>query len=592
MRILKKICMSEIKTPPVVEVTEEKLLSTAKSLEAMIEGGHPNVSELRIALFALCSYVKVLGWVSQRGMGIKFLRHLLGISAPPEPPPNPPPPKNGGKDGKKNRHNHGRRGARDFLSPLHRFFAHPEIENVGKRCPECRGGGLYPHYGQWHRYEGQPILRVLIVNYEIWRCTLCQKSYPAPIAQDILDDGKERQSVGFTATALIVISKFFLGTPWARQERLQTMLKLPLSASTLNDWTHEFASLLLPLYDYLIRVAANSWLFGSDDTGIRILKLKSEIKTQRKTQKEVLRTGVHTSAVLASIEGGTKIALFKSGILHAGEFIDEILKFRDEDFPPPIHMADGSSCNPATVCPTIQGACNAHGRRKVEEKKDRYPEHWEIVRIAYRTVKENETAIREKGLSSEQRLAYHKEHSRPIMDKMFDWMQKELNDKNVEPNSDLGGIFQYFLSRRKALLVFTEHIGAPIDNNAVEQLIKLIALLRKNAMFFMSLIGAQDADKILTIGATAGMAGANLYDYFVCLQRYQEEMKRKPENFLPWTYQETVRCIQQSKPQPETEVHELTAEQWKDRQDRIRQEREALRKMQFNKPAGKTRRSA
>ena len=350
--------------PPVVEVTDEKAAGAVDALKKMIAEGHPQASELRIALFALCSYVKVVQWLSQRGMGIKLLRHKLGIGQPPEPPSTPP-DGGGGKKGKKGRHDHGRRGAKDFKNPHHRYFAHPDFNNAGELCLACRAGGLYPHYGQWHRFEGQPFLRVVIINYEIWRCTLCQKSYPAPIAADILEDGPVRQTFGYSATALIVISKHFLGTPWARQERLQKMLELPLSASTLGDRTHEFADIITALYEYLIRIAANSWLIGSDDTGIRILKLKSEVKIQRTTQKETVRTGVHTSAVLAELNGGIRIALFKSGIHHAGEFLDEILIHRDTELPPPIHMADGSSCNPATVCPTLQANCNAHGRRKV-----------------------------------------------------------------------------------------------------------------------------------------------------------------------------------------------------------------------------------
>ncbi len=55
------------------------------------------------------------------------------------------------------------------------------------------------------------------------------------------------------------------------------MLELPMSASTLNDQTHGFAEVVSPIYDYLQRLAANAWLLFSDDTGIKILKLKSEV---------------------------------------------------------------------------------------------------------------------------------------------------------------------------------------------------------------------------------------------------------------------------------------------------------------------------
>jgi hypothetical protein len=289
--------------------------------------------------------------------------------------------------------------------------------------------------------------------------------------------------------------------------------------------------------------------------------------------------------LLAKLDGNIRVALFKSGILHAGEFIDEILQHRDEGLAPPIHMADGSSCNPATVTPTIQANCNSHGRRKLDENRDTYPEHWAVMKKIYHDVYANDAETKKLNLTLDDRLAYHKTHSRPLMDAMFDWMQKELAEKNVEPNSILGGIFAYFLARQKELLAFTEYKGAPLDNNEVEQLIKLVALLRKNAMFFRSLTGAQDADKIMTVGATAGMAGANLFNYFVCLQRYADLVKKNPENFLPWTYQETVRRIKQAglgEQPPPPEVRELTAREWKNRQNRIRNQRKELRNIRHN----------
>jgi hypothetical protein len=77
-------------------------------------------------------------------------------------------------------------------------------------------------------------------------------------------------------------------------------------------------------------------------------------------------------------------------------------------------------------------------------------------------------------------------------------------------------------------------------------------------MFFMSLNGARDADKILSVGITAGMAGVNLYDYFVILQRYADEVKARPEDFLPWNYPESVQRIRKkrSEDNPPQERHQ------------------------------------
>jgi hypothetical protein len=257
-------------------------------------------------------------------------------------------------------------------------------------------------------------------------------------------------------------------------------------------------------------------------------------------------------------------------------------------------MGDGSSCIPVTVCATLPANCNAHGARKLKEKSEAYPEQWQVVKATYKLVKANEDECKERGLNIHDRLALHREKSLPVMNAMFDWMQRELDSHNVEPNSLLGGIFEYFLNRRQKLLAFTEYPGAPIDNNAVEQIIKSIALIRKNALFFKSLTGANDADKILSVGITAGMAEANLYDDFVNLQRYADEVKARPQDFLPWNYKKTVETLQKKRAENRAERlvdRLLTPKEWKDRQDRLRAQRLELKHRRFPKEKKSRRRS-
>jgi transposase len=566
-------------TPLVVEITEEKAQEAITRLTRSIEQGNPLAQELKIAVFGLQSYVRVIELLSRRGISIKDLRRTLGISVEVDPkPPSNPGSKGKGKGkgkSKKGRHPHGRRGHKDLPIQDHRYFAHPAFHEPGVSCTDGCQGRLYPQVGKWHRFEGQPLLRVLLVHYEIWRCTLCRTSFPAPIAQDIVEDGEPRRPFGFSATALISLAKNFLGTPWSRQERMQKMLKLPVSASTLHDQTAEMAEVASPIYELLPKIASNAWRFITDDTGVRILKQAPVVKEQRKTGKQTLRTGVHTSTLLADLKDGIRITLFKSGILHAGEFLDEVLRHRDQGLPPPIHMSDGSSCNPATVTPTIEANCNAHALRKLEEKQDLFPEHWEFVRGVYRDIKKNEAHVKAAGMDDQARQAYHQEHSKPRMEEMFTWMQQELDQKNVEPNSGLGGIFQYFLVRKDKLMAFTKYVGALLTSNAVEQAIKLIALHRKNAGFFMTLKGAWNSDVIMSVGATATGCDVNPYDYFVTLLRYRELVKKDPWAFLPWEYQKTLIKLKQAEREaaaqapPPPQIKELTAQEWNERQARF-----------------------
>ena len=49
-----------------------------------------------------------------------------------------------------------------------------------------------------------------------------------------------------------------------------------------------------------------------------------------------------------------------------------------------------------------------------------------------------DTQAEEQGLSPEERLRFHQEHSRPVMEKMHPLLAAQFDEKKVEPNSGLG----------------------------------------------------------------------------------------------------------------------------------------------------------
>ena len=48
--------------------------------------------------------------------------------------------------------------------------------------------------------------------------------------------------------------------------------------------------------------------------------------------------------------------------------------------------------------------------------------------------------------SPEERLAFHQEHSKPVMDKLHVWLKAQFEERNVEPNSGLGEAISYTCS--------------------------------------------------------------------------------------------------------------------------------------------------
>ena len=110
----------------------------------------------------------------------------------------------------------------------------------------------------------------------------------------------------------------------------------------------------------------------------------------------------------------------------------------------------------------------------------------------------------------------------------------------MEPNSLLGDAIRYFTKHEHGLRKFLEVPGAKLDNNSMEQALKLVVLGRKNHFFFKSTVGAAVADVIMSLIATVSKAGVNLFEYMCDLQHYHKEVKAEPEKWLPWVYEQTI----------------------------------------------------
>lgn len=117
------------------------------------------------------------------------------------------------------------------------------------------------------------------------------------------------------------------------------------------------------------------------------------------------------------------------------------------------------------------------------------------------------------------------------------WGEEALASERVEENSGLGKALRYFNKHFEGLSRFCTHEGAKLDNNAMEQQLKLVARNRKNAHFFKSAIGAVVGDVITSLIATSVQAGVNAFEYLNALQRNPVSVKSNPELWMPWCFE-------------------------------------------------------
>jgi hypothetical protein len=199
-------------------------------------------------------------------------------------------------------------------------------------------------------------------------------------------------------------------------------------------------------------------------------------------------------------------------------------------------MSDALSRNEVEEGLVIRCHCLAHGRRQFSDIEAVFPTECRVVLDALKQVFDHDEEAREKQMSPEARLAYHQSYSQPLMDNLKAWLDKQLEDRLVEPNSSLGQAIAYMQTHWETLTRFLSIPGAPLDNNLVERALKLFIRQRKNSLFYKSEHSAYIASVLTSLIATCIYAGVNVIDYLVALQAHRAEVFADPSAWLPWNY--------------------------------------------------------
>jgi transposase len=429
---------------------------------------------------------------------------------------------------------HGRNPAKAFAGAQEVEIAHQSLKH-GDRCPECGRGNVYRQKEPkvLVRIVGQAPLAATVYSLERLRCGACGQVFTAHEPEGI---GSEKYDE--TATAMIAQLKYGSGIPFYRLEQLESQLGIPLPAATQWEMAEEGAELLKAARDELIRQAAQGEVLHNDDTGMRVLKLEREPGDER--------TGVFTSGIVSTAQG-RKIALYFTGRQHAGENLADVLKQRTRELSRPIQMSDALSWNAPKLPEGIEllvAHCLAHGRRQIVDVAQNFPNECRHVLEVLGHVYRNDADARTAGLLPDERLRFHQQRSKPIMDELHQWLEAQLAEHKTEPNSGLGKAITYLLRHWKALTLFQREAGAPLDNNLVERALKRAVLHRKNALFYRTLNGAQVGDLFMSLIHTCQLCAANSFDYLVQLQRHARELVARPSEWMPWNYRETLAQVE------------------------------------------------
>ena len=443
----------------------------------------------------------------------------------------------------KPRKGHGRNGAAEYVGAESCDIRHESLR-PGQACPECQRGKVYEQKDRPRtliRVRGEPPLQATVYRLQTLRCHLCGKIFTATPPAGVGDAKYDA-----TAASMIAVLKYGSGLPFNRLEGLERNLGIPLPASTQWEIVAEAASTLTPVHEELVRLAAGGRVVHNDDTSMRVLSQMKDI-AEEKRQSEAAgrphkgRVGIFCSGIVSV--GDHRIALFFTGRKHAGENLSDVLQARAEELAAPLQMCDGLDRNRPAAFDTIVGNCLVHARRNYVAVAESFPAEVRYVLDLLGEVYKNDANAKKEQLSDDDRLRYHQEHSAEVMQTLHAWMQAQIKERRVEPNSSLGQAIAYMETRWKALTRFLVEPGAPLDNNICERALKKAILHRKNALFYKTENGARVGDLYMSLIHTAELVGVNPFDYMTELLRHPELVAETPANWLPWTYRASCEAL-------------------------------------------------
>ena len=408
----------------------------------------------------------------------------------------------------------------------------PRIEHVIEPGSlECPCG-----CGRMHRIGEDRTERLDIVPAQLWvlvdirpkyACRICTDGVTqAPAAPRLIEGGLPSEG----AIAHVLVSKFADHLPFYRQSQILARSGIQIDRSTLADWAGTAAFHLGPVVDRLSEHLKSSSKLFMDETTAPVLD----------PGRGRTKTGYLWALARDDRGWGGEDppgVVFTYHPSRAGAHAEQILQGFDG-----ILQLDGYSGYDRLTRPSRKGGasitvahCWAHARRKLKEVFHR--DGSEIAAEGLHRIAELyriEAEIR--GMGPGQRLSARQARSAPLVAEFGVWLQAQRT--RVSTKSRLGEKLTYIHRQWAGLQTFLSDGRVQIDSNAIENLIRPIALTRKNALFAGHDEGGRTWARIASLIATAKINGVEPFAY---LKATLEAIAtghpaNRIDDLLPWNF--------------------------------------------------------
>lgn len=395
-----------------------------------------------------------------------------------------------------------------FPDHIPRYEVEAEVPDELKHCPE-HGERKLIGYDRAEKLELEPPkLKVRVTLYPKFACEGqpdCGVSSPER-PTGLVEGDKYDTSVA----AEIITAKYGFHLPIYRQQDCFAGTGWTPARSTLLNILEASAFVIRPVAEYFKETILTSPILGTDDTRVTLLlpeNIPQPIAGDPKSQRI---HEVFTEALQAgkpSVSG--RMWTYRSVTIGLNVFDFTVSRHRDgpdaflESYAGKL-MADCYSGYQGITLRSEgrigRGACVAHARRKVFDGRGGYPLEASWLLGWFQQLYDVED--RAKNSSTEERLTLRQSEAVPVWEAIGQWLESDAA-RRVLPKSKLGEALGYLRNHWDALRLYLTDGRMPIDNNDVEQLMKQVAIGRKNWLFVGSVAAGERAADFLTLVSSA-----------------------------------------------------------------------------------------
>ena len=321
--------------------------------------------------------------------------------------------------------------------------------------------------------------------------------------------------------AHVAVSKYVDHLPLYRQSQIFDRYDIAIARSTMSDWIDKMHELLTPIHLLMRKVLLESGYIQMDETTIKVLNAPQKSSSKKNT---------HLGYFWPITDGNQVVFEYASG--RGKEIPIDLLGGYGGYL-----QTDGYEGYRAVVQKNRirRLVCWAHVRRKFFEAAE-YDDSAKRFLTEIGKLYEIERQAEELCETFEQRAEFRQKNSVPVLNiirKLLDF-----HALKATPKSPMGKAVNYALNLWEYLTIYVEDGRLKIDNNRIENLIRPVALGRKNWLFAGSPEGAKRAALFYSLFGSCKIRGINPFEYLTdVLNRINDTKMSDLGQLLPMNWQ-------------------------------------------------------